>query len=248
MSAVRTRTIRGLGVVLAAVGVSAIVGVSPASASIPDPAGVIHGCRNNAFGLIRIIDTALGQQCLATETALDWNKTGPVGVPGAKGVTGDTGPAGAKGLTGDPGPVGPKGPTGDIGPASSPALADTTEATILGSTTLPTTDPTPIITVSPAAGTYLVRAHTTVSDLKNDRFWTCQLTVNGLAFSTAVTRTHGPQPGDAGPIDTTELAVSGVASVPANATMSLTCNATGVDPSTESVSDIKILAVKLNAG
>ena len=246
MSAVRT--IRGLGVLLAAVGVTAVVGVSPASASIPDPAGVIHGCRNNALGLIRVIDTANGQQCMATETPLDWNTTGQAGVAGAKGLTGDTGPAGAKGVTGDPGPIGPKGTTGDTGPVGSLALVDTTEATFPGSTSLLTTDPTPIITVSPAAGSYLVRAHTTVSDITNDRFWACQLTVNGIAFSTAVTRTHAPQPGDAGPIDKTELAVSGVASVPANATLSLACNATGVTPNTESVSNIKILAVELNGG
>ena len=247
MSAIRTRTMRGLGVVLAVVGMSTVVGVSTASASIPDPTGVIHGCRNNALGLIRVIDPANGQQCRATETALDWNNTGPTGVPGDKGATGDAGPAGAKGATGDPGPIGPKGPTGDPGPTGGPALVDTAEATIPGSTNLTTTNPTSIIAVSPAAGTYLVRAHTTLSDTKDDRFWTCQLTVNGIAFSTAVTRTHLPQPGDAGPIDTTELAISGVANVPANATLSLTCGTTGADTDTESVSNIKILAVELNA-
>jgi len=246
MSAVHARTLRGLGVVLAAIGVSTVVGASSASASIPDPTGVIHGCRNNTFGLVRVIDTANGQPCLASETPLDWNKTGPAGAPGDQGPTGDQGPAGAKGPTGDPGPAGPKGPTGDAGPVGSLALVDTAEATTPGSTNLQTTDPTPIITVSPVAGTYLVRAHTTVSDTTNDRFWTCQLTVSGTAFSTAVTRTHAPQPGDAGPIDTTELTISGVANVPANSTLSLTCDASGDNPSTETVSNIKILAVELN--
>lgn len=245
MSAVRTRTMRGIGVALAIVGASTFVGVSTASAAIPDPTGVIHACRGNALGLIRVIDPANGQQCRANETALDWNNTGPAGVQGDKGATGDAGAAGAKGVIGDTGPVGSKGPTGDAGPAGGPALVDTTEATVTGSTTMTTTDPTSIISVSPAAGSYLVRAHTTLVDIKNDEFWTCQLTVNGAAFSTAVTRTHGQELGDAGPIDTTELAISGVTSVPTDGTVSLVCQATGTDPGTESVSNIKILAVRL---
>src|SRR5947209_79516 len=47
-----------------------------ARASIPDPAGVIHGCRTISSGAIRIIDSAT-QTCTNKETPLNWNQTGP---------------------------------------------------------------------------------------------------------------------------------------------------------------------------
>jgi hypothetical protein len=252
MTALRNRTVRGLGVILAVVGVSTGIAVSTASAAIPDPGGAIHGCRNTALGLTRVIDPAKGQQCLANETPLNWNNVGPVGVVGPTGATGDAGPAGATGGTGDPGPDGPQGPTGAQGPAGSPALADTAEATSTGITTLSSTGLNTILSVAPDAGTYLVRAHTTVSDTTagadDDQFWTCQLTVNGTEFSTAATRTHSPDVGNAGPIDTTELAISGVAVVPSSGVIALACNGTGPTPANESASNIKILAIRLNAG
>jgi hypothetical protein len=69
-------------VALAAVGVVAIVGI--ASAAIPDAAGVIHGCYGNRTGVLRVINTESNppQRCLASETALTWNQTGPSGQSG----------------------------------------------------------------------------------------------------------------------------------------------------------------------
>lgn len=53
---------------------AAAVGV--AYATIPDENGVIHGCRNNATGRLRVIDSA-SQSCTQAETALNWNQRGP---------------------------------------------------------------------------------------------------------------------------------------------------------------------------
>jgi type VI protein secretion system component Hcp len=89
--------------------------VLPSLASIPDSAGVIHGCVNKTTGVVRIIDTAktgsLGQ-CVASgalaETAVTWSQTGPAGPAGPGGGQGPVGPAG---------PAGPQGPQGPAGPA-----------------------------------------------------------------------------------------------------------------------------------
>ena len=245
MSALRSRTVRGLGVLIAVVGVSTGIAVTSASAAIPDPGGAVHGCRNTALGLVRVIDPAKNQKCLPNETPLDWNNTGPVGVVGAKGPDGPAGPAGAKGLTGDAGPVGPQGSVGAPGPVGASALADTAEETIAG----PVSGTSPNLSVTPSAGTYLVRAHVTVSDTTGgaDFFWTCQLTDNGVTVSTAAARTHGSNVGDGGPVNITEIAVSGVATVAAGDSLALTCGATGDSTGSPSVSNAKILAVRLNS-
>jgi hypothetical protein len=78
-------------------------------ATVPDARGVIHACVGPS-GLVRIIDTDLGQRCFRGETALSWSQTGP------------TGPAGASGPTGPQGPEGPQGPAGMPAPAGG-ALA-----------------------------------------------------------------------------------------------------------------------------
>jgi hypothetical protein len=95
-----------------------------AYASIPDSGGVIHGCYNGK-GRLRVIDTAAGKTCNATEKAISWSQTGPQGVQGDPGPQGDPGAAGATGPQGDVGPRGPQGlaghdgapgPKGDQGP------------------------------------------------------------------------------------------------------------------------------------
>jgi hypothetical protein len=55
-----------------------------AYATIPDQNGVIHGCRNDGSGVLRVID-ADTSSCLQSETALDWNVSGPQGEPGPEG-------------------------------------------------------------------------------------------------------------------------------------------------------------------
>jgi hypothetical protein len=70
-------------------------------ASVPDSAGLIHGCYNKNTGALRVIDTAKKQKCLTSELALSWSQKGPTGPVGTTGVTGPTGDRGPTGPTGD---------------------------------------------------------------------------------------------------------------------------------------------------
>jgi hypothetical protein len=56
--------------VVLAVAAIGVLGASIAYASIPDQSGVIHGCRNNGSGVLRVIDS--GQTCSPAESSLDW--------------------------------------------------------------------------------------------------------------------------------------------------------------------------------
>jgi hypothetical protein len=73
-----------------------------ARAGVPDVAGTVHACFKTQSGHVRVTDTEDGvpPSCVDSETALEWNVTGP---PGPKGTQGD------KGLPGDAGAPGPAG-------------------------------------------------------------------------------------------------------------------------------------------
>jgi hypothetical protein len=73
-----------------------------AYASIPDSAGVIHGCYQKNNGQLRVIDPAVSS-CSPSETALQWSQIGPQGPAGPQGPEGPAGPQG---------PAGPEGPSG----------------------------------------------------------------------------------------------------------------------------------------
>jgi hypothetical protein len=81
------------------VGVAAALSAGLASASVPDAAGVIHGCYD-AKGAVRVVDAGTGRACRRKETALAWSERGP---KGDRGDTGPQGEAGPQGATGDPG-------------------------------------------------------------------------------------------------------------------------------------------------
>jgi hypothetical protein len=90
-----------VGIAVLAVG---MIAGGVAYASVPDSAGVIHGCYAKKNGTLRVIDTATkSQKCGTNELAVNWNQTGPKGATGAKGVTG------AKGAAGPAGPAGKDG-------------------------------------------------------------------------------------------------------------------------------------------
>ena len=104
-----------------------------ASASIPDSAGVIHGCYkptdNGSVSMLGVVDTALpGGTCPKGQTALSWNQAGPqgpagpAGPMGATGLTGPAGPVGPTGVTGQAGPAGPEGAVGPAGPIGATGL------------------------------------------------------------------------------------------------------------------------------
>jgi hypothetical protein len=57
-----------------------------AAAGIPGADGIIHGCRKNNDGSLRVIDSEAGQVCPNGYTPLDWSQTGPQGPPGPSGV------------------------------------------------------------------------------------------------------------------------------------------------------------------
>ena len=59
---------------------------------------VIHACKNNHSGTLRVVDDA--SDCRASETTLSWNTEGPQGPPGEPGAPGEPG---------EPGPPGPPG-------------------------------------------------------------------------------------------------------------------------------------------
>ena len=104
----------------------AVIGVvaGVAYATIPDGGGVIHACYQNLSGALRVIDTDAGDACHSSETALNFNQTGPQGpkgdqgdqgVQGEQGPRGDRGPQGSTGDQGVPGIQGPKGDDGVSG-------------------------------------------------------------------------------------------------------------------------------------
>jgi len=98
---------------LAAVAAAAgILSAGIAYAAIPDSNGVIHGCYAKN-GALSVVDSAA--KCPSGTTALNWNQTGPQGLPGATGPTGPQGPTGATGPQGSTGPQGPPGPSGISG-------------------------------------------------------------------------------------------------------------------------------------
>jgi hypothetical protein len=77
-------------------------GTFAASASVPDPGGVIHGCYRKSDGRVRVIDTGKGRKCKNTERSVEWNergRRGRVGPEGDRGPQGEQGPQGVPGLT-----------------------------------------------------------------------------------------------------------------------------------------------------
>jgi hypothetical protein len=92
---------------MATVAVVIAAGGGIAFATIPDSAGVIHGCYLKApgaggiaKGTLRVIDTDASENCTASENSLDWNQTGPQGPPGAQGSQGPQGAQGTQGTIG----------------------------------------------------------------------------------------------------------------------------------------------------
>jgi hypothetical protein len=101
-------------IITAAVAVAvAISGGAIAYASIPDSAGVIHGCYTVKGGALRVIDTAKGQTCTTGQHSLNWNQKGP------QGPAGPPGPAGVSGYAVARCTVAEDGTTGNFFVASS---------------------------------------------------------------------------------------------------------------------------------
>jgi len=114
----RGRWARGIALGTTALALTAGAGLAGA---VTDSSGVIHACaatrtsHHTLQGTLRVIDTASGQLCHTSETALSWNQTGPAGPAGSPGPQGAAGPQGAPGPQGPRGQAGPQGPKGDQG-------------------------------------------------------------------------------------------------------------------------------------
>jgi hypothetical protein len=81
--------------------------VTPASAQ------VIQACADKQ-GLMRLMSSS---GCKMGETALSWNRIGPIGPIGPQGPAGPTGASGPQGPVGQTGATGPTGPVGQTGAA-----------------------------------------------------------------------------------------------------------------------------------
>ena len=86
-------TIRRRGGLIAATIAVLAIGAGIAYATIPDSAGVIHGCYDQR-GQLRVIDPSTGDVCKNNEKSLDWSQTGPPGPPGQDGTDGTNGVSG----------------------------------------------------------------------------------------------------------------------------------------------------------
>ena len=112
-----------LAAVAGAAAVAAAAG-GIAWATIPAPNGVITACYQKNNGQLRVVDGS--ESCNPSELALQWNQTGPQGVPGPQGSRGPTGPqglAGKDGATGAMGATGARGTTGERGPVGPTGAA-----------------------------------------------------------------------------------------------------------------------------
>lgn len=96
-------------------------GVAYATATVVATSGVIHACKNDTNGDLRM--TSDTGACRESESAVNWNAQGPQGDTGPAGPAGAQGATGPKGAAGDAGQQGPPGATGPQGPAG-PAGAD----------------------------------------------------------------------------------------------------------------------------
>lgn len=115
---------REMTLVVAVVGaLVATVAVAAAVGAISDSGGTINGCYGKVRGMLRVIDPAKAEKCIAGhEVPISWNQAGQVG---ARGAVGPVGPKGETGAMGPGGPTGPKGDSGDRGPAGEGVTIET---------------------------------------------------------------------------------------------------------------------------
>jgi hypothetical protein len=178
-------------VVIAAGSVVAIAAagsaVALATTSSPSPT-VYKGCLSHLGGLLYNVEVnpSSAPRCLAHDTSISWNQSGPAGPTGtsgpqglkgdpgpagrdgAPGATGPQGPAGNDGATGQQGPKGndgapgatgeqgPKGDTGPQGPAGSSGSSDLYSYRSDDHLTLQNVGPTDVASLTVPAGKYLL--------------------------------------------------------------------------------------------
>jgi len=201
--------IRTIAIGAAAASVLAVIGGVAAYASIPDSSGVIHGCYNKGDGTLSVIDTSVVSTCPKGATALNWNQTGPQGVPGTPGQQG------AMGATGQQGPAGPPGPAGASGAAHVWTAQSAYVLASAGSSVFPAT----VVSVSNLPpGNYVawVDGETTTSD-SGDDYSECFLTSNGSTIQQQETELNSPP-------NYGTYALTAAASLPSGGSISFGCS------------------------
>jgi hypothetical protein len=168
-------------------------------AAIPDGSGMIHGCYNTKGGQLSVIDTATGQTCGASQTALNFNQTGPPGRQGIQGVKGDQGIQGVKGDTGATGP-------------SDSYMASQSETVI----TAGTQGPQEVLALTLPAGNYAINAKVTVGSLGSFEHVTCYLNLDGTQLDASFASITGS-------FATTTLPLASTGSLAAQGTANVTC-------------------------
>lgn len=170
---------------------------------------------------------------------------GPVGLTGAQGPEGPGGPQGLQGLQGDPGipgPAGADGAPGAIGPQGVPGPAGTPSGfrRTAGDAIALLTDATPVATVTPAAGTYIGGATTTVSAGPAAAQVSCVVTDGGDVLGTTVVNVGG----DSAPA-TAKLSVQLGMFTASGSALAFTC--TSDVPDTAVVSGTLLAGISLDA-
>jgi hypothetical protein len=123
-SALTSPVLRSRAAVAAAGAIFAVAVLGTTTALANHDGTTIHACQRTQTGSVRIVSSP--SECVANETAVEWNKqgpagpAGPAGIAGPKGDIGVTGPAGPAGPAGVAGPAGPQGAVGPAGPAGPP--------------------------------------------------------------------------------------------------------------------------------
>jgi hypothetical protein len=89
-------------VIGAVVAAAVLAGGAPygAVSSIPDSAGVIHGCYDSG-GNVKVIDTSVTTTCPKGYTSLNWNQQGPRGLQGNTVLNGTGVPSASAGNAGE---------------------------------------------------------------------------------------------------------------------------------------------------
>jgi hypothetical protein len=111
-------------------------GSAVAVATTQSSSNVYQACLQHNLGAIYQVEVnpTTSPRCLAHDTLISWNQTGPAGAAGPQGPKGDAGAAGPQGPKGDTGAVGAAGPAGSQG-AAGPAGLD--GKTVLSGTGVP---------------------------------------------------------------------------------------------------------------
>ncbi len=202
-----------------------------AFASIPAANGVIYTCYSNTNGGLRVIDNST-TQCKSSETALNFNQTGP------QGVQGPAGPAGPQGVQGETGATGATGATGETGATGPAGAAGTSEAYFAqeGSEVRVTTGQI-VVSKQVPAGSYVINAVVDATNYDYDpQTLHCFLSTGEFVY----TRLGVIGEGGGG---SRRIPMPDVATFNAPTTITLTCGGYNISVLTRKITAIKVDAI-----